>query len=71
MPKVPRGNSQVIWLAVLQPGKLVAVKTETRQAMLSLHRMREQLVEFRTKRISRLRGLLAEYGEVMNRSAPI
>lgn len=35
------------------------------QAMLSLHRMREQLVKFRTMQINGLRGLLAEYGEVM------
>ena len=37
------------------------------QAMLALHRMREQLVKFRTLQINGLRGLLAEYGEVMNR----
>jgi transposase len=50
---------------VQQPGKPVAVKTEMQQAMLSLYRMREQLVKFRTMQISGLRGLLAEYGEVM------
>lgn len=58
-------DAQAIWLAVQQPGKSVAVKTEMQQAMLSLHRMREQLVKFRTMQINGLRGLLAEYGEVM------
>jgi transposase len=59
-------DARAIWLAVQQPGKPVAVKTEMQQAMLSLHRMREQLVKFRTMQINGLRGLLAEYGEVMN-----
>lgn len=58
-------DAQAIWLAVQQPGKPVAVKTEMQQAMLSLHRMREQLVKFRTMQINGLRGLLAEYGEVV------
>ena len=42
----------------------MAVKSEMQQAMLSLHRMREQLVKFRTMQINGLRGLLAEYGEI-------
>jgi len=37
------------------------------QAMLALHRMREQLVKFRTMQINGLRGLLTEYGEVMGK----
>lgn len=57
-------DARAIWLAVQQPGKSVAVKSEMQQAMLSLHRMREQLVKFRTMQINGLRGLLAEYGEV-------
>lgn len=44
----------------------MAVKTEM-QAMLALHRMREQLVKFRTMQINALRGLLTEYGEVMGK----
>ncbi|OUE36695.1 IS110 family transposase [Burkholderia territorii] len=60
-------DAQAIWLAVQQPGKPVAVKTEMQQAMLALHRMREQLVKFRTMQINGLRGLMAEYGEVMSR----
>ncbi|VVE84487.1 IS110 family RNA-guided transposase [Pandoraea sputorum] len=60
-------DAKAIWLAVQQPGKPVAVKTEMQQAMLALHRMREQLVKFRTMQINGLRGLLTEYGEVMSR----
>ena len=37
------------------------------QAMLALHRMRQQLVKFRTMQINGLRGLLTEYGEVMRK----
>jgi transposase len=59
-------DARAIWLAVQQPGKPVAVKTEMQQAMLALHRMREQLVKFRTMQSNGLRGLLAEYGEVMS-----
>lgn len=60
-------DARAIWLAVQQPGRPVAVKTEMQQAMLALHRMREQLVKFRTMQINGLRGLLTEYGEVMSK----
>jgi len=60
-------DARAIWLAVQQPGKPVAVKTEMQQAMLALHRMREQLVKFRTMQSNGLRGLLAEYGEVISK----
>ena len=59
-------DAQAIWTAMQQPGmKTVAVKTEGQQAVLSLHRMRDQLVKVRTMQINSLRGLLAEFGEVM------
>lgn len=59
-------DARAIWTAVQQPDiKAVAVKTEEQQAVLALHRMREQLVKFRTAQINGLRGLLTEYGEVM------
>jgi transposase len=59
-------DARGIWTAVQQPGiKTVAVKSEAQQAVLALHRMREQLVKFRTAQINGLRGLLTEYGEVM------
>jgi transposase len=59
-------DARAIWTAVQQPGiKTVAIKTEEQQTVLALHRMRQQLVKFRTAQINGLRGLLAEYGEVM------
>jgi transposase len=59
-------DARAIWTAVQQPGvKPVAVKSEEQQAVLALHRMRHQLVKFRTAQINGLRGLLTEYGEVM------
>ena len=59
-------DAEGIWTAVQQPGvKQVAVKSEEQQAVLALHRMRQQLVKFRTAQINGLRGLLTEYGEVM------
>lgn len=59
-------DARAIWTAMQQPGmKTVAVKTEGQQAVLSLHRMREQLVKFRTMQSNGLRGLLAEFGEVI------
>ncbi|HDR9085962.1 transposase [Burkholderia vietnamiensis] len=61
-------DARAIWLAVQQPGKGVAVKTEGQQAVLAMHRMRQQLVKMRTMQINSLRGLLTEYGEVMGRS---
>ncbi len=50
-----------------QPSKAVAVKTEAQQAVLALHRMRQQWVKFRTLQINSLHGLLNEYDEVMGK----
>ncbi|MDR2012152.1 MAG: IS110 family transposase [Rhodanobacter sp.] len=59
-------DAKAIWLAVQQPGvKAVAIKSEAQQAVLAMHRMRQQLVKFRTAQINALRGLLTEYREVM------
>jgi transposase len=64
--KSDAADARAIWTAVQQPGiKAVAVKSEEQQAVLALHRMREQLVKFRTAQTNGLRGLLTEYGEVM------
>jgi transposase len=46
--KSDAADARAIWLAVQQPGKAVAVKTEMQHAMLGPHRMGEQLVKFRT-----------------------
>lgn len=58
-------DARAVWMATQVDCKSVAVKTETQQALLALHRMRQQLVKFRTMQINSLRGLLSEYGEVM------
>ena len=61
-------DARAIWTAAQQPGiKTVAIKSEEQQAILALHRMRQQLVKFRTAQSNGLRGLLAEYGGVMAR----
>ncbi|WP_194726839.1 IS110 family transposase [Noviherbaspirillum malthae] len=60
------GDAKAIWTAVQQPGvRAVAIKTEEQQAVLAMHRMRQQLVKFRTMQSNGLRGLMMEYGEVM------
>ncbi|MGV8003066.1 IS110 family transposase [Photorhabdus temperata subsp. temperata] len=60
-------DARAIWQAVQQPGKSVAVKNEEQQAILSLHRMRYQLVKFRTAQINALHGLLLEFGETVHK----
>lgn len=42
--------------------KFVSLKSEAQQAVLMLHRMREQLVKMRTMQVNQLRGLLYEFG---------
>uniref|UniRef100_E6PSA7 Uncharacterized protein n=1 Tax=mine drainage metagenome TaxID=410659 RepID=E6PSA7_9ZZZZ len=63
--KSDAADARAIWLAVQQPGKAVAVKSEDQQAVLAMHRVRQQLVKVRTMQINALRGLMTEYGEVM------
>ena len=59
-------DAKAIWTAAQQPGvKTVAIKSEEQQAVLAMHRVRQQLVKFRTAQINGLRGLLTEFGEVM------
>ena len=59
-------DARAIWTAAQQPGaKTVSTKSEQQQAILALHRMRQQLVKSRTAQNNGLRGLLTEYGEVM------
>jgi transposase len=59
-------DARAIWTTMQQPGiKCVAIKSEAQQAVLALHRMRSQLVKFRTAQTNGLRGLLTEYGAVM------
>lgn len=64
--KSDAADARAIWLALQQPGmRMVAIKTEMQQSILSLHRMRQQLVKIRTMQSNCLRGLLGEYGEIM------
>src|SRR5258706_10303126 len=61
--KTDAADAKAIWTAVQQPGmRTVAVKSEDQQAMLGLHRMRSELVKFRTMQVNQLRGLLYEHG---------
>jgi transposase len=61
-------DARAIWMATQMPSKPVAVKTEAQQAVLALHRLRQQKIKFRTMQMNSLRGLLTEYGEVMAKS---
>ncbi|MGF6299529.1 transposase [Paraburkholderia sp. WC7.3d] len=58
-------DARAIWMATQMDCREVAVKSEAQQAILALHRMRQQLVKFRTMQTNSLRGLISEYGEVM------
>ena len=61
--KTDAADAQAIWEAAQRPGmKFVAVKSEAQQSVLTLHRVREQLVKMRTMQINQLRGLLYEFG---------
>ena len=61
--KTDTADAQAIWEAVQRPDmKFVALKTEEQQSVLTLHRMREQLVKIRTMQVNQLRGLLYEFG---------
>lgn len=61
-------DARAIWMATQMLGNAVAVKTESQQAVLSLHRLRQQKIECRIMQMNSLRGLLAKYGEVMARN---
>jgi len=61
--KTDAADAQAIWEAVQRPGmKFVCVKSEGQQGVLTMHRMREQLVKMRTMQVNQLRGLLYEFG---------
>jgi transposase len=56
-------DAAAIWEAVQRPDmRFVAVKTEEQQSVLTLHRVREQLIKIRTMQINAIRGLLYEFG---------
>jgi transposase len=56
-------DAAAIWETVQRPGmRFVAVKTEEQQSVLSLHRIREQMIKMRTMQVNQIRGLLYEFG---------
>ncbi len=64
--KNDQADAAAIWEAAQRPGmRFVAVKTEEQQAVLALHRIRQQLVRFRVMQVNQLRGLLYEFGIVL------
>jgi transposase len=63
-------DAEAICTAVVQPNmRFVSIKSVEQQALLSLHRIRQGLIEERTATINRLRGVLAEFGVVFPQSA--
>jgi transposase len=64
--KSDAADARGIWTAVQQPeARFVAVKSETQQSILALHRMRAQLMKFRIMQTNALRGILYELGEIL------
>ena len=67
--KTDAADAQAIWEAAQRPQmRFVAVKSEAQQAVLSLHRMRQQLVKIRTMQALQIRSLLYEFGVVLPKS---
>jgi transposase len=68
--KNDRNDAQAILTAVVQPAmRFVSVKSVEAQAMLAVHTMRRGWNAERTALINRIRGLLAEFGIWLGRSA--
>jgi len=63
-------DAEAIAIAARQPTmRFVPIKTVEQQAILAWHSVREGWKEERTALLNRVRGLLAEYGVVIGRSA--
>ena len=57
--KTDVADAQAIWEAAQRPGmRFVAIKSEAQQAVLTLHRVRQQLVKMRRMQINQTHGLL-------------
>jgi transposase len=68
--KNDRNDAQAIRIALCQPQmRFVTVKSVEQQSMLAWHRMRSGYNQERTALINRTRGLLAEFGIWLGRSA--
>jgi transposase len=63
-------DAEAICEAMQRPAmRFVPVKSAEQQAVLSVHRVRQGFVEERTAVINRVRGLLAEFGQVLPQRA--
>lgn len=63
-------DAEAICEAVGRPSmRFVPVKTLEQQAVLTQHRVRQGFIEERTATLNRLRGLLAEFGQVLPQHA--
>lgn len=63
--KTDGADARAIWEAAQRPEvKWVAIKSEASQAVLGLHRMREQLKDMRRMQSNQLKALLYEFGVV-------
>lgn len=63
--KTDAGDARAIWEAAQRPEvKWVAIKSEASQAVLGLHRVREQLRDMRRMQGNQLKALLYEFGVV-------
>jgi transposase len=61
-------DAEAICEAVSRPNmRFVAIKTIEQQDIQSVHRIRTELVQQRTAKVNQIRGLLAEYGLVVER----
>jgi transposase len=61
--KTDAADAQAIWEAAQRPDmRFVAVKSQVQQAVLTLHRVREQLIKMRRMQINQVHGLLYEFG---------
>jgi transposase len=65
-------DAEAVCTAVVQPNmRWVTLKSVEQQALLSLHRVRQGLLEERTATINRLRGVVAEFGIVLPQSVAL
>ncbi len=65
--KNDRADAEAICEAVGRPNmRFVAIKTPEQQAVLALHRARQGFVRARTAQSNQIRGLLAEFGQVIS-----
>ncbi len=66
--KTDVADAQAIWEAAQRPEmRFVAVKSEAQQGVLTLHRVRAQLLKMRRMQINQTHGLLYEFGAAVHR----